>query len=235
MAIKSEQVLKKLNNGILIKHGIRCVINKLDYDFPLHRHNYVEIECIKKGKLEHELNGVKTECGVGDCFCLHTSDLHKIRIIEPLELYNVGINCLFAPRAVRNMINSVKFPMTGHLDEEELKQFSQWFECLSKIINSEEAFEQEKITAYCILMLSFVFERSKDAGRDMATGYYYVGNAMEYVANHYMENITIDSVAAELFISTGHLSRLFTKINGILRIQVIPIKNNKSTTIFILF
>lgn len=216
VAIKLEQILKKHHSYFTpVKCGIRCHTHNTVGEYPLHRHDYVEIEYIVEGEMEHEINGVKSTLGRGNCYCLFPYDLHRINVLKPIVIHNICIDLLYAPMVIRQLLNSMSTSLTGILSEEVLSQLILWFEKLCSLINSEEPYTEEKISAYSLLIISCIFENCFPADHKPIRNYQYVSKVMDYIEKHYSRNIHIKDVANALYISVGHLSKLFSKINGI--------------------
>ena len=151
----------------------------------------------------------------GDFVCLSQQDLHRFRVIEPVQLRNIGIDYSCAPPAVRQMLQKLSFPMTGKINADTIAQLESWFVTLINLAGSDEAYCEEKITAYTLLLLSSILENSdKKPPKKLSGGYRYVSSAMDYIACHYGEDITLDDVAGAVSLSAGHFSKLFSKING---------------------
>lgn len=65
--------------------------------YPMHRHEYFEIEIILSGSGTQNLNGETYELKRGTFYFLTNTDFHELHIAEPLLNYNISFNMLSAP------------------------------------------------------------------------------------------------------------------------------------------
>lgn len=215
MSVKFKETVKKYQSYLVPQRcGIRCRINKTVGQYQLHRHDYIEIEYLSAGKIEHELNGVKSVLTVGDCYCLGYRDMHRFTVLEPVEFHNICIDYKCATVAVQQLLNSLSLPFAGRISGDMLPQMDDWFKCLHGLMYSDTSFSEEKITAYMLLILSHLAEVSSPITNEKAiSGYNHIAKALYYISEHYSEHILLDDVAKAVHLSPNHFSRLFTQIN----------------------
>lgn len=216
MSVKIEHILKQYNNYPHPKRcGIQCHINNPEGEYPLHRHDYIEIEYIIEGEIEQEINGITTLGKAGVCYCFTPQDLHKFKVLKPVLIHNICIDYKHAPLAIRQLLVNISSPLIGSIKSETLTQLNQWFNTLMELIVSDVPYVQEKIIANTLLIITCIFEHSVTENQKTIRNYYHVNGAIDYINEHYSENIHIDDAAKALYLSTGYLSKLFTKVNGI--------------------
>lgn len=58
-------------------------------DFPLHAHDYFELEIILEGCGIHQLNGQNYPLARGSAYLISPADFHKVLIQKPLKLWNI--------------------------------------------------------------------------------------------------------------------------------------------------
>lgn len=216
MEFKHELLIKKLQGYVTpSKFGLCCSINRPVGEYPLHRHDYIEIEYIVSGKMEHEVNGIKSTLSRGDCYCVFPGDLHRLRVLEPIVIHNICIDYLHTLMPIRQILNGVSSPLNGSIRESELKQLMFWFEELKLLLNSDTPYAEEKTNAYTLLITSCIFENCTTSQQKPIRNYQNMSKAMDYIAQHYSEDIRLSDVATALDVSVGHMSKLFTKVNHI--------------------
>lgn len=198
--------------------GIKVSARDIDNEpnFPLHRHDFFELEWLVEGKISHELNGESSINSIGDMVGLSTSDLHKIDTIERPIFHNISIDYKNAPKAIQHILGKVSFPIKGHLGEAELDEINSYFIKLHQLTReAPKKFSSDSIIAYTLLLLIKLFECSESAAPIAGnSGYHHISRAMEYIAKHYNEPLSLGSVSKAIAISANHLSMLFTKITG---------------------
>lgn len=205
-------IIKKYDN---YRQGIRCSMNPLANDFPLHHHNYIELEWLISGRMEHELNGAASVLEAGDCYCLGLRDMHRFRVLEQGKIYSLGIDYREAPSAVQQLLHSLPLPAEGRLSGPLLSEVKDYFERIHGLIRSDAPFAEAQMIAYTILLLTRIFEamRPVQALRS-GGGYHHIIKAMEYMEAHFQERLLLEDVARAVFLSPNHFSNLFAKVNG---------------------
>lgn len=197
------------------RHGVICRVNKLKASYPLHRHDFVEIEYLVAGKLEHELNGHKTVFEAGDAWCLDNMDLHMFNVIEPVEIHNVCIDKTSVSDSVKRLLGSTAFPLVGHLEGEALAVAASLFEKLRSLERDDSEYSEERVTAYLLLFLTHIFENGRTlAEKPELVGYEHIAKAIEYISDNYTKQITLAEVAEAVYLSPNYLSKLFLSVSG---------------------
>lgn len=209
--------------------------------YPLHRHDFFEIEWIMDGKIAHELNGEASIMEKGDLCGLSTSDLHKIEELELATFNNISIDYKAAPKAIQHILGKIGFPIRCHFDEEALEEVNFYFTKLCHLTEKvEENFHSDRIIAYTLLLLAKIFESAEELSPiSSKNGYWHISRAMEYIGENYSSPMTLGDVARAVSLSQSHLSQLFTRISGvsfleyltefrIKKVQIELLESNKS-------
>jgi len=184
-------------------------------NYYLHKHNYIEVSVIMKGRVSHELNGVFDILERGDIVILSPSDMHRLVAIEPILIYKLCIYSKEADRLLANMINWSELPLRGRADEETLNVIETHFTNMLNALERCDGFSTQELVAHSILFLSTLLGVSKSDKRVAnLPGYSLVTQAMDYVMLHYDERISLESVAEAMYINQSYLSKLFPKISG---------------------
>ncbi len=201
----------KRGNGF----GVSCSVNRALSIYPLHRHDYIELEILISGRLYQEINGVGILCEPGDCWCLDNRDLHYFRLIEPVKILNICIDLLSVPSAVAEFIGKIKFPLTGHLEGDALKTVKDLFVNLAETSTEDIPFAKEKCTAYMLLLLAVLTENTTVLSeKPEISGYGYISEAIDYMHKNYGEPLSLDRVAREVSLSPKYFSKLFKRVSG---------------------
>lgn len=197
------------------RHGVLCRVNDTKGSYPLHRHDYIEIEYLSMGKLDHELNGYKAIYSPGDCWCLDNRDLHMFTVLEPVEIHNICIDLKTAPEVVQKFIGNIPFPMTGHINKELMPTIEDLFEKLANAVENEQLYPEERITSYLLLILTHIFEHCESASsKPASSSYEHIAKAIEYISQNYAQPITLTDTANAVHLSPNHLSKLFPEVSG---------------------
>lgn len=197
------------------KCGIRCSINRHSARYPLHRHDYIEIEYLACGALLHELNGARSALQAGDCVGLGYGDLHRFEATEYTVIHNLCIRYPDAPPQIQAMLDGAPLPFTAHVSAERLPVLNEYFLALARQIERETPFASERIAAYMVLILSEILPvASSPATRSVPTGYSAVAHALDYISTHFDEPLTLTALADRAGFSQAYFSKLFTRVCG---------------------
>ena len=129
--MKPERSLKYQKKKLPGRYGVRCNVNHTVGGFPLHHHNYIEIEYLSKGKIQHQVNGHQSVFAVGDCWCVDNKDLHAMTVLEPVEIHNISLDFKALSEAVVTLLSSLSFPMIGHIPPEKMPLVNELLENLN--------------------------------------------------------------------------------------------------------
>lgn len=197
------------------KYGIICRINNTEGTYPLHRHDYIEIEYLSKGKIEHEINGVKQTLKAGDFYGLKQSDRHRFTVLEESEFRNICLYFKEVPQSIQNLIVSQKFPFVGSLDDQSLSLINEWFDKLSNEINFQSVYSKEILTSYLTLIICELFKNSECISNEEQSGsFHYISEAIDYMQEKHTLQITLDEVAKVVHLSPNYFCKLFADVSG---------------------
>lgn len=198
------------------KDGIYCHICTPKWGYMLHRHDYIEIEYIVKGKIVHELNGTEQTLGPGDGYGLSRRDLHSINIIEPVEIHNISIYIKQAPQAIQKLFSKIKFPFTFHLDKENLEKINFIFFYLKDTLSNSDAFSSEITSSLITLIAAELFKLSKPIDIPFPPkGYQYIEHTLRYIEENFSNSINLVTASDNIHVSPNYLSKIFSEITGI--------------------
>lgn len=211
----SEMIKSYKKYASVKRHGVRCEVNKPTAAYPLHRHDYFELELVRGGSVSHELNGVEVPLTVGDVIVLSPKDLHRFDAPHDVEICNVCIYYKDAPSALQRLLSRVQLPRVGCLSGEVLSSAIACFERASAALNAGGEFEREIIIAGMLSLLVEVFSATKPlCGVRQRSGFEHVAEAMAYIAANLTSPVTLEEVAAHVHLTPSYFSRLFAEISG---------------------
>lgn len=194
--------------------GVICLASSPTGVYPLHRHDYIEVEYLAQGCIDHELNGVAALLSPGDCYGLGLHDLHRFNVREPVLFHNLCISPGQVDPVVRRLLMTQPFPFSGTLSPESLSRVNAWFRSLSALLQAPPPFASERITAYLLLILTEIFSVSHPMPEPDASCYRYVHEALDWISGHYAEPLTLNRLAEAVHLSPCYLSTLFSEYVG---------------------
>ncbi len=200
--------------------GIKTIakVVKAPY-YPLHTHDFFEIEWIVEGELHHELNGIGATESKGTVISVSTTDIHKYEFVGRPTIYALNIDYKNTPKAIQHIFSKVSFPLVAHLSEEELSEINELFLKIHALIINEtedDEFLSDKVLGYTLILLSKIFKCSKSMQSiSKSNSYYHIAKVMKYVSEHYSEDLTLVSIAKEVALSPCYLSAVFKKLSSV--------------------
>ena len=184
--------------------------------FPLHTHDYFEIEIIVSGKALTSFNGVEIELSRGNAHILSPTDVHDLQIIEPIEIYKImllsnWVNEKMLYDLMENL-GTVKFT------EQELTNIIPLLHLLLKEGNSTS--KQQKDMLYHLLSCLIIFFSRKQKinykdKHNIATANAHIKKAVNYILLNYVNDISSADVAKAVNLNPVYFSTLFKETTGV--------------------
>lgn len=200
-------------------------------DVSMHDHTFLELTYIAQGTVEHTLDGQTSTLYAGDYFIVDYGSRHAYRALNNEGFDN--IDCLFLPelldpilkgtKSLRtilehyllhfNMQALVQNPahMVFHDDTGRIRELIHFMQIEAE---SREAGYAEMIRCYLVEILLLTMRRLEDAPA-AATGQSISAFLTAYVAEHYMEQLTLQMLADRLNYSLPYVSKRFKEDMGI--------------------
>lgn len=175
-------------------------------NFPLHWHNYFEIEIILSGAGRHYFNGAEYCLTRGNCYFLTPVDFHELQIQESAELINISFDetCLS-----EQMLQALPAAPRQLLLPEE---------ALQRLVMAARLLEYEcerdgpcKVQLLEYLLSSFLQNNRENASREQLTG---IRRAISYMELHFREKITLEQLSRLSGYNPTYFSELFRKVTG---------------------
>lgn len=200
------------------------------FDVPKHEHSSIELTYIIKGEAEHTLDGRTTVVRAGDYFIVDYGSRHSYKAITPDGFLNLDL--MFRPEILDPVLKGTKSLRT--LLEHYLLHFNinalvqnpahvvfhddsgQIFKLLNLINDEAEARRpgySELIRCYLIEILLLTVRRLDDASA-ASTGHDISSFITAYIAEHYMEDISLKDLSERMNYSLPYLSKRFKEDTG---------------------
>lgn len=177
--------------------------------FPLHWHDYIEIEFIISGTAFHNLNDISYDLTPGCCHILTETDFHSLTASTDLILYCIHFNRDILPYDLGLHLNNnnhhCKF--TGA----DMYWMLQLYEHLLKECTNSDEFSQ--IQAKNIFLQLFV-EIVRNSQSEFPTMSHPVLEAISYVNKNFQEPLTLTEIAALYNFSPNYFGQIFKNQTG---------------------
>jgi YesN/AraC family two-component response regulator len=195
-------------------------------DVKLHKHDFLEMVYVTKGKALHTLNEKETTVEMGDYFIIDYNAYHKYSVTDgvPFEI----INILFKPeiidktlvncRSFQDLINNylirfnyttLKYVPTNVIYHDEDKSIYSLIEKLQKEFNKKSPGYLEVMRCYLIEIIIFTMRRITKENASAALDNDYSRYIINYVEENYMKPITLTAICKELNYSLPYISKRF--------------------------
>lgn len=213
---------------ILVHH------NRLDH-VPTHDHLFLELTYIVEGSAHHTLDGQTTTVREGDYFIVDYGSRHSYKATGSGGFVN--LDCLFLPELLDPILKGTKSLRTLlehyllHFNIKALVQnpahmvFHDDTGQIKKLLDliNEEAEERkpgytELIRCYLLEILLHTVRRLDDASA-ASEGQNIGAFITAYIADHYMEPLTLNQLAARMNYSLPYISKRFKEDTGVSFVQ----------------
>ena len=209
-------MLKSYRDAQITKdHGVRCTVNK-PLEYPLHHHDYYELEVVAEGELLHECNGKSMVLRRGDVYILSPKDVHRLVPFQKTKIYNICIYTEQCSKSLARLLHNEEYPRFGKLDDNVLEEIGAMHGALRDVLSSTGQYREARTSALTTLLASRLFETtSAEISLQTDQSYSTIARAMSFIEAHLANPITLEEVAAASGYSRTYFSRLFKEIVGI--------------------
>lgn len=197
-----------------------------------HYHDFVELVFILNGQAIQVLEGNEYNVTAGDVFVFQGYQRHYFKHADTVEIVNVMFNAINDPHIISDSLQRMegfkalfileprfrsrhRFKNMLHLTRDELVT-------VEMILNTMFAEQEQKKEGYetilvnrfveLIIMLSRFYSEIKTT---KANALFRISKAIDYIENHYAENISIESLSEKVFMSNRSFIRNFRKAVGL--------------------
>lgn len=218
--------------NVVFKNGIlptmlyinkqECQRNKIER--PLHKHNTVcEIVLVYKGSGTYILNNQKYTLHEGDIAFYNQGDLHEVSSSSNTEIgdYCIGLTNLNIKNLPYNhLIDKNDFPVrkSGNMFP-ILKELCEQIYTLGKLNEHSNLTSQLLCASFIIIATSLSSFANYE--NTLIKDKQFINRILNYLDEHFTENISINKIANSLGCSNSYISHLFKNSMGITPMQYI--------------
>jgi len=195
-------------------------------EVEVHHHDFYEIYFFLGGKASCWIEGTSYPMEVGDLLFIGPSELHR-PVVEETSVYERIV--LWIDKNYLESLSTDKVSLTRCFDSSlpthrnllrptptmRAEITHRLGELLRELYNSDYGGE---VCARGIL-LQFMVELNRmamggaESGRQLESSPL-ISNVLQYIGDHYNENLTVENIASEFFVSKYHLSHEFSRVVG---------------------
>ena len=198
----------------------------------VHNHDYIEIAIITEGSGIHKINNTSYTVKKGDVCIINTESIHCITPVDDENSQKLAVifislypECIYdmklEPSILNDVINmlSFKFCYTQNnkysfaLNREEMEQIKYSFGKMAEEQENNKSGSMDMLKMYlCIILIELFRCYSKSVKPAPAIDNYHfslVKKVINYLGEHYAQNVSLAELSEYCHVSTRHLSRIF--------------------------
>lgn len=181
-------------------------------DFPMHWHNFFEIEILLSGKGTCIINDKEYDLSEYNMFFLTSTDFHYIKITDEARFINISFDV--------NMLNErdSSFLILSGAERGYNLSADKYERIISAAMLLQHECDTNGICQKQLLeyILSYISQKSEDHSSYSASSEQYKGikKATIFMELHFRENITLKQIAKEAGYHPAYFSEIFKKITG---------------------
>lgn len=195
----------RLTSDHYIGHGKHLNVSKHKaITFPLHAHEFFEVEIVIEGEGTHMLNGVDYPIQRGSAYVISPSDFHAVDIKDngSMTVWHITMDETLLPPHILQEVYCGSICRV--LDETELRKVTLACELLYEEFSSGGA-----AAPLCDYILSVIINTPRFQG-DLTP----MRRAILYVETHFRENPSLADAAEQACLSPVYFGNLFKQITG---------------------
>ena len=186
-----------------------------------HHHIEYEIFYIDSGSVEFGLEDSVTTAKAGDVIFMHPGTNHYVKKIEGTEYhyYSMVFDSSVLGNegeSVRNTLDSIRVSRFIQLPDAVLMKFRDAYNFLKNETFGHELFIKSVLfdIISCVILTNQYVEITDNRRAEQRHTVHAVDDTLNYIREHYRENITLDDILKITSYSKSHFIRLFKKHMG---------------------
>lgn len=182
--------------------------------FQAHWHTNLEVVYLLMGEAKITVNDQVHMAKTGDIVIFNTNDIHRIDAeSDDIHYYSLVFDNKFCNDQGFDTINNEFNVVTEDLEMRNI------FQIIGHEMNKEKKYYQDAVRALSITMLILLFRNQKIKKDQKIDTHipqiHYVKDALEYIHNHYHEDLSLDMIADYAGVSKYHFSRVFKDVTSL--------------------
>lgn len=190
--MKKEAVF--LNNTYLYGNEIFFNLSEIKEEYPLHFHEFYELELLIEGEGYEIINGIKYDIKPNTLFLFHPTDYHQIIATKPLKIFNVAFTDSIIDE--KNIINFLDYDngIVINLSENKLKQVRSTIEIIRDIFYGNRS-NKELILTHLVNALLLIIIGSHELKNNTITTKKQNVDVLKYIQNNFQKNPSLEELS----------------------------------------
>lgn len=189
----------------------------LEAGYPMHWHEFYEIDIVLGGECEFTINGVKYNLQKGQISFLSPIDFHSLSIINNSENfvhYNIMFYGEFISDTVTMLLNHAKLPLVAEPNSDAFKQIVEYCETLIKNENRCSHLTKYYLKNILECLVIDILNCTPIKNGVVSENIIYVRKALKYIQDNFTVSLTPKDVAAHCGFSQSHMTKIFKEFTG---------------------
>lgn len=183
---------------------------------PLHWHRSIEIDLATDGRIVLVVDGKRTEMKAGEWKIINSGELHSLNWVERDDSYQ-GITLLISKSFLDTWLKEDVY-LTYPEDPTGQERIREVIERIGKIKSESGKFYKAELLEALFLLIRLLGEYCMDTDEGKSgrqpKGIRNIKSIINYIDEHYKENLSLKDVAAIYHYSPAYVSRLFKEHIG---------------------
>lgn len=209
--MRKEADLLRLKAASNIRSGHIQVEKHRFSAYPLHWHDYFEIEIIAEGSGVCRFNGERYPLSKGEAYLLTPLDFHEIEACSSVELINISFDETLLSESMRAALYSANFSKLRKFEGESYDRFINAAKLLCHEYESKGPCVIQLLEYMLSRFLSQTPNASSIGNQDQLAG---IKPALEYIELHFRDRITLEKLASISGYNPTYFSERFRKMTG---------------------
>lgn len=185
----------------------------LQHSFPLHWHDYYEIELCTSGEGIQRINGVAYPFSKGSFILLRPSDFHEVEVHTPLSYFNASFSSIAIDKKYLHALLKKDRCIYGTLSEADFDFLCAVFQKATQENQALQTKETTTLQALLHVILSFLFKTPQFLAIEEKPAFS-LGEIIEYIHTHFSNSPSLQEIAAHSGLQPNYFCRKFKQTTG---------------------
>ena len=194
---------------------VSTVTQKDAGDYPLHFHEFYEIEMVVQGSGSQIFQGEEFPLRVGDIYLVRPGDSHSLHFDEGgLTVRKIQVKGDLLPHWVIKRAANLPNPIVYHLSEGQLSKMVALFELAEEEMANRRDYFMETSSLLCELIFTYFFRLERNQTESGGDAFVRKVTFFLQHGNRFTKKVTLDEIAEYVGYSKFYTSSMFSRFYG---------------------
>ena len=184
-------------------------------NFPLHWHDFFEIEIILGGKGSHKLNGNTYSLEKGDMYLLTPTDYHEVIPHGGVEIFNIMFHENLLSDDFLDIVSGYSGDIMLRLDEKDFEDVVMLCTLLNKEYSKENPYRDVFIKNIMQCLIIHILRKTDIGSKGSKKEPGHLQKAIQYIHLHFKDNPSLKDVAKIAGTNPNYFSAKFKEETGV--------------------